>query len=69
MMCVSCVTKGENNLKVVGGMGGLYNPDDVRVANGAFFDLGFESEKKYQIPVLLCNQYVYHNAEKFRYII
>ncbi len=37
----------KNNLKMKGGTGGLYNPDDVRVAHGAFFDLGFESEKKW----------------------
>ncbi len=47
MRWVSCVTKMKNNLKVEGGLGGLYNPEDVRVADGAFVDLGFESEKKW----------------------
>ncbi len=50
MMCavgvvrwVSCVTK---NKRKCGGMGGLYNPDDVRVAHGAFFYLGFWGLKR-----------------------
>lgn len=37
--------KVKNIPKFQGGMGDLYNPDYVRVANGGFFDLGFESEK------------------------
>lgn len=36
----------KDGLKVVGGDGAYIVPSNVRVATGAFFDLGFESEKK-----------------------
>ena len=44
--------ENENILKVEGGMGGLYNPEDVRVADGAFVDLGFQCEKKWGFVII-----------------
>lgn len=54
----------KDGLKVVGGDGAYIVPSNVRVAIGAFFDLGFESEKKLGI----CLQLTIPNTRLFRII-